>query len=312
MPITRGDIPQLLTSGLRTEFQKGYETPMPDVYKQVCLEIDSTKDKEIHAWLGSTPKMTEWVSERKLKGMLEHTFEITNKDFEVTIEVERNALEDDQYGQIKLRANQLGLEARRFRDEYLVTIIEANGLCYDGQNFFDTDHVQGEESAQSNAPAASSTYAIEQASDFLAVLRLVSSAMAQFKDDKGKHYGARPTAVMVPTSLEWLAKEAFDPMFRGGGETSSTNWAKGAVSVIVNPFLTNNATAAYSAVYWLDLSKPIKPFIFQNRKEPEFVAFDKPDSYELFMRRRIMYGVDARFNMGFGEWKLAYKTVGSA
>lgn len=314
MPITRGDIPNLLTSGLRTEFMQGYETPMPDIYKTVCMEVPSGKDQEVYAWLGSTPKMREWISERQLKGMLEHTFTITNKDFEATIEVDRNALEDDQYGQIQLRAKQLGLEARRWYDEYLVTIIEANGLAYDGQNFFDTDHdtTGGEEAAQSNAPAASATYALSLASDFLEVLKLVSSAMAQFKDEKNKHYGARVTHVMVPTSLEWLAKEAFDPMFRGGGETSSTNWAKGAVGVIVNPFLANAATIAYSAVYWLDLSKPIKPFIFQNRKAPEFVSLDKPDSYELFMRKRILYGVDARFNMGFGEWKLAYKTVGSA
>lgn len=312
MPLTRGDIPNLLTSGLKQEFMTGYQTPQPDVYKQVCMTVPSGKASEIYAWLGSTPKMREWVSERQLKTMLEHAFTITNKDFEATIEVERNALEDDQYGQVKLRAQQLGLEARRFYDEYLATIIEENGLCYDGQNFFDTDHSEGDSGTQSNAPAASSTYAISTAANFLAVLRLVSSAMAQIKDDKNKHYGSRPTHVMVPTSLEWLAKEAFDPMYRGGGETSSTNWAKGAVGIIVNPFLTNNGTSAYSAVYWLDLSKPVKPLIFQNRKDPEFVSLDKPDSYENFMRKRILYGVDARFNMGFGDWRLAYKTVGSA
>lgn len=312
MPITRADIPNLLTSGLRTEFMKGYETPMPDIYKQVCMEVPSGKDQEIYAWLGSTPKMSEWISERQLKGMLEHTFTIVNKDYEASIEVDRNALEDDQYGQIQLRAQQLGMEARRFYDERLATVIEANGICYDGQNFFDTDHSEGDSGTQSNSPAASSTYTIDSAGDFLEVLKLVSSALAQFKDDKGKHYGARPTAVMVPTSLEWQAKEAFDPMFRGGGETSETNWAKGAVSIIVNPFLTNDSNPGYSAVYWLDLSKPVKPFIFQNRKAPEFVALDKPDSYELFMRKRIIYGVDSRFNMGFGDWKLAYKTQGAA
>lgn len=311
MAITRADIVNLLTAGLNQEFMNGYETPMPDIYKQVCLEIPSLKDKEVYPWLGSTPKMREFVSERQLKGMLEHSFTITNKDFEASIEVDRNALEDDQYGQIGLRVRQLGMEARRYLDEYLATIIEANGLCYDGQNFFDTDHSEGNSGTQSNAPSAASTYAIASAANFLSVLKLVSSAMSQFKDDQGKHYGARPTAVMVPTGLEWVAKEAFDPMFRGGGETSSTNWAKGAVQVIVNPFLTNAATVAHSPVYWLDLSKPIKPFIFQNRKAPEFVALDKPDSYENFMRKRLIYGVDARFNMGFGDWKLAYKTVGA-
>ena len=176
---------------------------------------------------------------------------------------------------------------------------------------FDTDHSEGNSGNQDNSPTAASGYVIASAANALTVLKLVSSAMAQFKDDQGKHYGARPTAVMVPTGLEWVMKEAFDPMFRGGGETSATNWAKGAVQVIVNPFLANAGTVSQSYVYWLDLSKPIKPFIFQNRKAPEFVALDKPDSYENFMRKRIIYGVDARFNMGFGDWKLAYRTKGA-
>lgn len=311
MPITRADIPNLLTSGLRQEFMKGYETPQPDIYKQVCMEVPSGKDREIYAWLGSTPKMTEWLDERKLKGMLEHTFTITNKDFEASIEVDRNALEDDQYGQIQIRAQQLGLEAKRFYDEYLATIIEANGVCYDGQNFFDTDHSEGDSGTQDNAPTAASGYVVASAANVLTVLKLVSSAMAQFKDDKGKHAGIRPTHVMIPTGLEWVFKEALDPMFRGGGETSATNWAKGALGIIVNPFLANAATVSHSYVYWLDLSKPVKPFIFQNRKAPEFVSLDKPDSYELFMRKRIIYGVDSRFNMGFGDWKLAYRTKGA-
>lgn len=311
MGLVPSDVPNLLSSGLRTEFMKGYETPQPDIYKQVCMTVNSTKDKETYGWLGSTPKMREWVAERQRSGMLEHSFQITNKDWESTIEVDRNAIDDDQYGQIVLRAQQLGQEARRFYDERLAAVIEANGLCYDGQNFFDTDHLEGDSGTQSNAPAAAAGYTITTAAQCLVVLKLVSSAMSQFKDDKGKHAGVNVTHVMCPTGLEWVLREAFDPMFRGGGETSATNWAKGRVQVIVNPFLTNAATVANSKVYWLDLSHPVKPFVFQNRKDPLFVALDQPTSYENFLRKKILYGVDSRFDMGFGDWRYAYLTIGA-
>lgn len=313
MALNRGDIPNLLLSGLRTEFQNGYNTPMPDIYKQVCMTIDSKKATEVYGWLGSTPKMRQWIGERAPKGMFEHNFSLSNKDFEATIEVDRNAIDDDQYGQIKLRASQLGQEARRYYDEYLATVIEAGGstACYDGQNFFSTTHSENISGTQSNAPSASSAYAISTAANCLSVLKLVSSAMSLLKDDSAKFAGITLTHVMIPTGLEWVMREAFDPTFRGGGETSATNWAKGRVQIIVNPFLTNAATNANSNVYWLDLSKPVKPFIFQNRKDPEFVSLDKPDNHEVFMRRKLFYGVDARFEMGFGDWRMCYRTTGA-
>lgn len=314
MGINRGDIPKLITSGLRTEFMgdKGFGSTQSDVYKTIALEVPSTKASETYAWLGQLPKMREWLGERTVQGLSEHSFSIINKDFESTLRVDRNALEDEQYGQFKVLAAMMGQEARRFYDEYLMGVIEANGLCYDGQNMFDTDHSEGISGSQSNAPAASSTYTVSTAAQMVTVLNLVVSAMAQIKGDKNKPFGAKVTHILVPTSLEWVAREAFDPSYRGTGTTTASDMGKGRVQVLVSEYLTNNATPGYSDVYWLDLSKPVKPFIFQNRKNTEFVALDKSDDYENFMSKGILYGVDNRFNMGFGLWQLAYKTKGAA
>jgi phage major head subunit gpT-like protein len=58
--------------------------------------------------------------------------------------------------------------------------------------------------------------------------------------------------------------------------------------------------------FLMDLRRPIKPLILQIRKTPEFVALDKPDDQENFMRKKFMYGVDDRKNVGFGLWPLCY------
>ncbi len=314
MGLNRGDIPKLLTSGLRTEFMgdKGFGYTQSDVYKTIALEVPSTKAQETYAWLGQLPKMREWLSERQIKGLSEHSFSIINKDFESTLRVDRNALEDEQYGQFKLLAQMMGQEARRFFDEYLIGVIEANGLCYDGQNMFDTDHSEGISGSQSNAPAAASGYTVDTAAKFVTVLNAVSTAMSLIKGDNGKFFGAKVTHVLVPPCLEWIAREAFDPTYRGTGSTTASEMGKGRVQILVSEYLTPDATIGYSPVYWLDLSKPVKPFVFQNRKNTEFVALDKTDSYENFMSKGILYGVDNRFNMGFGLWQLAFKTVGAA
>ena len=60
----------------------------------------------------------------------------------------------------------------------------------------------------------------------------------------------------------------------------------------------------------MDLSQPVKPIIFQNRKPITWAGLDKDTDYEVFMRRTIYYGVEARFAFGYGDWRLAYKAIG--
>lgn len=70
--------------------------------------------------------------------------------------------------------------------------------------------------------------------------------------------------------------------------------------------VSNYGSGAETAWYLLDLSRPIKPIVLQVRKRPQFVAMDKPDDSNAFMRGKYLYGVDDRKNVGFGLWQLAY------
>lgn len=308
------DISLVLQAGLQTEFMTGKASYTPVIAPLVASKVTSNKRSENYGWLGDTPQMKEWVSERTPKKLRENGFTIINKDYESTIEVDRNDIDDDLYGQHKLRVNAMGTAAMKFYDRRLTEVIElgTSTNCYDGQFFFDTDHSEGASGTQSNAPAASSTYTISDAEDAREVYKLVNAAMTTMKTDTGELAGVTLTHVMVPTAIAPTFREAFDPKVRGGGETSETNWAKGLVQVIENPFMTVAAVPARSAVIWLDLSQAIKPFIWQNRKDPEFVAMDKPDSSALFMSKKIYYGVDLRCNFGYGDWRLAYRTEGAA
>lgn len=70
--------------------------------------------------------------------------------------------------------------------------------------------------------------------------------------------------------------------------------------------VSNTGGGAGAPWFLMDLSRPIKPLILQIRERPEFVAQDKPDSDNVFMRKKFRYGVDDRKNVGFGLWQLAY------
>ena len=58
------------------------------------------------------------------------------------------------------------------------------------------------------------------------------------------------------------------------------------------------------AWYLLCANRSIKPLIFQVRKPAVFTSLDKQNDENVFMRAEYLYGVDARYNVGFGLWQL--------
>lgn len=70
--------------------------------------------------------------------------------------------------------------------------------------------------------------------------------------------------------------------------------------------VSNFGGGASTAWYLLDATKVIKPLIYQVRKDYNFVALDKENDDNVFNRKEYVYGVDARSNVGFGLWQLAY------
>lgn len=301
--LTSKDIALLTQAGLKTNFFSGYRGDQT-IFEQVCTTIPSNQKQENYAWLGNTPRLRQWVSERVPKALQEHGFSIVNKDWESTIAVDRNAQNDDISGQTKIRVNQLGAGAKKDQNLYFSEVVEAgtSELCYDGQYFFDTDHSEGASGTQINYfNGASYVFGAT-------AVKAAMTAMRGFKDDTGRKAGMRATHVMVPAGLEWTADELFNPaIIRGVTTDPAKAQLAGKLQVIVNPDLTEDATVANSAWYLLDLSQPVKPFIYQLREDFKFTALDNPDSYDNFMRKTLYYGVEARFEFGYGDWRGAIR-----
>jgi len=70
--------------------------------------------------------------------------------------------------------------------------------------------------------------------------------------------------------------------------------------------VSNTGGGAGTAWYLLDTSRMVKPIIFQKRKDYRFVSMDADSDEAVFSRKEVRYGVDARVNVGFGLWQLAY------
>ena len=125
--------------------------------------MPSTHLEENYGWLGETPGMTEWLGPRVVHALKEWDFRIKNRDWELTIGVDRNRIEDDSLGIYSNRFRQMGKSAGSKYDLDVWTLLKAgfSTNCYDGQYMFDTDHpvldADGEAVSVANTDGGSGT-----------------------------------------------------------------------------------------------------------------------------------------------------------
>lgn len=131
-----------LTAAFRKEFSDGLKHREP-TYTKVAMVIPSTTAVNTYGWLSAFPKMKEWVGERTIKKLGKQAMSIENKLFESTVSVPRTDIEDDQVGMYRPIMKQAGVSAAELPDDLVWPLLPKGKetLCYDGQNFFDTDHV---------------------------------------------------------------------------------------------------------------------------------------------------------------------------
>lgn len=74
----------------------------------------------------------------------------------------------------------------------------------------------------------------------------------------------------------------------------------------VEQSVSNSGGGSGAPWFLLDTSRIMKPLILQKRKNYNFVNLDGEKDENVFMRKEYVYGVDARLNVGYGLWQLAY------
>lgn len=70
--------------------------------------------------------------------------------------------------------------------------------------------------------------------------------------------------------------------------------------------ISNFGGGAGTPWFLLDLSRSVKPLIFQKRQEYTFAGLTRAEDDHVFKNKEFVYGVDSRVNVGFGLWQLAY------
>lgn len=300
MLVNKNTVKNIFVS-LKATFQKAF-TQAPSDWTKVAMLVTSNSQANDYGWLSRFPKMREWIGDKAVKSLAAFGYTIKNKDWEATIEVDRNDIEDDQLLGYAQQAQAAGQSAAELPADIVFGLVSEGFVnpCYDGQPFFDTDHSVAGVSVSNKGTKKLSAASLAAAKASYGVAR---TGMRKLKDDEGASLKILPNLLVVPPALE---DEANYLMTADRFPDNTPNPYKGTAEVLVVAELTSD-----DAWFLFDTSKVMKPLIYQERKKPEFVEQTDYNNDNVFMRKKFLFGAEARANGGYGFWQMAYGSTGA-
>lgn len=272
----------------------------------VSMSFDSDQESETYKWLGQTPAMREWVGGRLARGLSAEGITIPNRTFEATLDISADDIRRDKTPQIMTRVQDLAERNAEHWHKLLTEVLTGNPLCYDGQNFLDTDHAEGASGTQINActnshvsALAVTTATAPTVAEMEAVITGLVQHMLAFKDDQGEpmNANARSFMVMVPTSLWAATAGALNlPVIVDSGASRNNllvNLGGYTFEARVNPRLTSG-----TQLYVFRTDTPSKPLIRQVELDEGIRVKD-----DTFDNNRYLFGVKAIRATGPGYWQ---------
>ena len=290
---------------IKTTYGKAFDAA-PVVWPKIAMRVPSTGAINTYPWVDGFPMLQKWAGEKVLKKLSAHKYTLENDDFEATVVVKRNDIEDDNIGIYEPMGQMAGFSAKQFPDEGVFAIVSGGfvNLCYDGKPFYATDHpvinpVTGKPVNTSNK--GTMTLKCDTVANIRASYGVGRTAMRKYKNDQGQPLNTNAGILLVGPALEDTAN-IITKSDRIGDEP---NPYRGTSEVVVDARLATD-----TEWHLLDVSKPVKPFIYQDRKAPIFVSQVDLNSDAVFMRGDYKFGAEARAAFGYGFWQMAWGSTG--
>jgi phage major head subunit gpT-like protein len=302
MIVNKENLSRIFT-GLKTIFNSTLKSTANTDWQKTAMVVPSTGEGEDYAWISRFPKLRKWVGDKVVKSLALGKYYKKNEDWETTIAVKRNHIEDDQLG-IYNTQSQMAAESAAELETIIVDDLKLNAFAetgIDGQYFYDTDHVVNGASVSNKGTAALSAATQAAAAASYGVGRL---AILSMKDDEGMPLRLVPDVLEVGPAQEAVAKLLVEA---GKLADNSPNPYEGTATVLLNPAITDNQWMLH-----VTNKASVKPFIVQMRKAPVFVSQTSEENDDVFNRAEYKYGAEARATGLYGFWQLSYGSTGAA
>lgn len=269
----------------------------------LAMSMPSDTEEEIYAWMMQIPIVRKWIGERKIHRVGNQAYRLVNEDWEQTIAVSRNKLEDGKLAMYMPLFGMMGAAKAKFPDQQLARLLrEGTTLkCWDGGAFFAASHTVDPNSS-GTSPTVQNLFTSKAltADNF----EEVYAAMCIYKGADGEVMGIEPDTLIVPPKLRGTAKRIVESrvqaVTQGSGAAAIDNVNAGIVKVVVLPEISSAYTNGSDTTWYLAQTEgELKPLIHQKRDDRGLVSRTKPDSDNVFHEREFQYGSELRAAFGY-------------
>lgn len=308
MALTQSQYGRLLEPGLRKIFMEEYKE-VPEQFSQVFNVQTSNKAIETDLRIGGFglfEKKDSAGSVRYQDPTATQALQYIHEEFASGFTIERKLIDDEQYNQISKFSAALGRAARATVETKAADVLNnafvTNG--FDGQPLISSSHVRLDGGTMSNRLANANGAG---AADGALSDRNLKAAFIQMRkqvDDRGILIQTQPKLLVVPPSLEWVAKTIVQSTNlsangTGSGMTNDKNVIQGQLKVVVMDYLTNNTTQ------WFLIDPSVAQLNFFWRKKLEF------NHEQDFSTMQYAYNAYMRFSVGYSDYRGIFGSLGT-
>ena len=256
MDISRANLEALFRS-YSTAWQEVLGVGQPEPMDFLVSEFPSTTASNFYLWLDKVPGFRRWVGDRVYNHARGQRFEVLNEDYEDSIRLDANDIEDDQYGLYTPIVRMMARSWLELRRDLSLAVLLENRRSFTGEAFFSASHAYGSHALANLTSEALSVTTFEAA----------FAAAAGWRFSDGRPVKTRFTHLIVGEKLRrtaWnIVQNSRAEVGEAGAVVDNPNYQR--VNLLVWPELTGDFDD-----YWflVDGSKPVKPVALQVRKDP--------------------------------------------
>lgn len=285
--------------------------------------FESTTTTETHVWMDRIPQMRIWYGDRVVNNVSLRTYSLTNLPFEDTLGLDQFNVQDNKINAFQPAVQNLAMQATKWGDNvffnstYGAIQQGTSFVTYDGVSFFSNAHpVNVDNTAQYGTQSNYSTSFALTSANF----NTARYTMKDYLGADGLPLNVNPSLLMTAPVNEAAGIQILQTQYTAPANALGQNSAGvvqqnalyGAADLLVVPDMAALDNIISTGNPWLlmDVSGPLKPFLFQLRQAPQFFFELSPQSPSIISRHQIQCGVSTRGIGGYGPYFYAYLGVG--
>lgn len=289
---------RLATTGFKAKMSAA-EAKVTPLYGPFCELVTSSGYAETYLQPAGIGQLREWTGERQIGNIKVFSQTLTNRDWEKTVGIPRNAFLDDQLGMFSGRFVEMAVMAKLHPDklfgELLVDGFTAE--AWDGVSYFSDNHPLADGNVQSNLVSGALS-----ASTFRAAVTKLRQMKSWENEPMDVFALGGQTTLVVGPALEDTARGILLAEYGASG-ASNTDHARAELKVFSR--ITGNQ-------WFVGMSdSPLRPFVFQERQKPELIVKANADDDNVFHNKQVLFGVDGRWEMGYAFYHFMVGSTGA-